>query len=137
MKPNSLVPAAICALLLALPVPAAAFSAKRNMRVNPVNDAVFEVVAPTAAGAGDYWCGAADYAYRALGAEWTARIYIVRGRGPSVTTGRRTAVQFTLSPQAAGVQPTRPVFAMNSMKPGDNKSVAHALTFCDQQPARP
>lgn len=129
--------AALSAALLSLPIPAAAFSAKRHMRVNPVNETVFEVIAPTAAGAGDYWCGAADYAYRALGAAWTAPIYIVRGRGPSVTTGRRTAVQFTLSPQAAGVPATGPVFAMNLMKPGDTMSVAHGLTFCDQPPARP
>ena len=137
MKPISLVLAAVCAVLLSLPVPAEAFSARRHMRVYPVNDAVFEVIAPTAAVAGDYWCGAADYAQRALGAVWNARIYIARGRGPSVTTGRRTAVQFTLQPAAAGVTPIGPVFAIDRMTPGDNMTVAQALTFCDQQPARP
>ena len=137
MKPISLVLAALTAVLLALPMSAEAFSARRHMRVYPVDELVFEVIAPTAAVAGDYWCGAADYAQRALGAPWTARIYIVRGRGPSVTTGRRTAVQFTLQPEAAGVRPIEPVFVMNLMKPGDNMSVAHAMRFCDQPPVRP
>lgn len=136
MKPISPVPAALAALLLALPIPAEAFNARRNMHVNPVDSAVFEVIAPTAAPGGDYWCGAADYAQRALEAPWIARIYIARGRGPSVTTQRRTAVQFTLQPEVAGVQPLDPVFVMNMMKPGDSMTVAHALSFCDQPPVQ-
>lgn len=137
MKPVSYAMAALSAVLLSLPISAEAFSAKRNMRVYPVDNVVFEVIARTAGGAGDYWCGAADYAQRALGASWTARVYVVRGRGPSVTTGRRTAVQFTLQPAAAGVQPIDPALSIDMMKPGDSMTVAHALTYCDRQPARP
>ncbi|TDE40966.1 hypothetical protein [Antarcticimicrobium sediminis] len=136
MKPISPVPAALAALLLALPIPAEAFNARRNMHVNPVDAAVFEVIAPSAAPADDYWCGAADYAQRALGMPWIARIYIARGRGPSVTTQRRTAVQFTVQPEVAGVQPLDPVFMLNMMKPGDNMTVAHALSFCNQPPVQ-
>ncbi len=136
MKPIFSVPVALAAALLALPIAAQAVPAGRNMHVNPVDSAVFEVIATTAAPGGDYWCGAADYARRVLGAPWIARIYIARGRGPSVTTQRRTAVQFTLQPEAAGVQPLDPVFVMNMMKPGDNMTVAHALSFCNQPPVQ-
>jgi len=137
MKPISLFLAVLSAVLLSLPVGADAFSGRRDTRVNPVSDVVFEVIARGAAGAGDYWCGAADYAHRALGAPWSARIYIVRGRGPSVTTGRRTAVQFTLRPEAAGVTPIDPSLFLNRMTPGDNMSVTQASTFCDPPPVRP
>ncbi|MDX2483653.1 MAG: hypothetical protein QNK42_08325 [Pseudodonghicola sp.] len=136
MKPIFPVPVALAALLLALPICAQAVPAGRNMRVNPVDAAVFEVIAPTAAPGGDYWCGAADYARRVLGADWSTRVYIVRGRGPSVTTQRRTAVQFTVQPEVAGVQPIAPVFVMNMMKPGDNMSVTQALSYCDQPPVQ-
>ncbi len=137
MKQISLALTVLTAVLLALPVPADAFSGRHNTRVNPVNDVVFEVIARTAGSADDYWCGAAEYAHRALGAPWSAHIYIVRGRGPSVTTGRRTAVQFTLHPGAAGVVPRDPAFLMNRMSPGDNMSVQQAIRSCDQQPVRP
>ena len=113
-----------------------AFSGRRGTRVNQVDAKVFEVIARSAGSSGDYWCGAGDYAQRALGAAWTARIYISRGRGPSVTTGRRTAVQFTMDPAAVGDPPADNGFFTNAMRPGDSMSVQQAQSYCLQPPVR-
>ena len=128
---------AILALLpILVPDAALAFSGKRNTRVAPVNDAVFEVVARGSGTGYDYWCGAADYARRALGAGWNDTIYIARGRGQSVTTGRRSAVQFTLDAGAAGITPIEPSISLNALKVGDNMSVQQANNYCHMGPVR-
>jgi len=128
---------AMLALLpMLVPDPALAFSGKRGTRVAPVNKAVFEVVARGSGSGYDYWCGAADYARRALGAGWQDTIYIARGRGQSVTTGRRSSVQFTLDPAAAGITPTGPSLSLNSLKVGDNMSVTQANQYCNMGPER-
>jgi len=114
----------------AIPQSADAFNGKLGTRVNPVNDAVFEVITRGSGGGHEYWCGAADYARRVLKAGWKTPIYIARGRGPSVTTGRKSSVQFTLDPQAAGITPIKPQLSLNALKVGDNMSVQQANTFC-------
>ncbi len=120
----------------ALPETAAAFTGRRGTRVEPVNKVVFEVV-PKGSGTGsDYWCGAADYARQALGAGWTDTIYIARGRGQSVTTGRRSAVQYTLNASAAGITPIPPSLSLNSLKVGDHMSVQQANSYCNIGPLR-
>ena len=125
------------ACLAAMAGAADAFNGRRGTRVNPVDANIFEVVARSAGSGADYWCGAGDYAQRALRAAWTARIYIVQGRAPSVTTGRRSAVQFTLNPGAAGVTPLEGnVWSLNAMKPGDSMSVQQAQSYCAREPVR-
>ena len=136
MKPIFLLLAALCAALLAVPVPADAVSTRRDTRANPLGDLAFEVIARTAGSADDYWCGASDYARRALGAPWTAQIYVLRGRGPSETTGRRTAVQFTLKAPSAPPRPRDPFTVLNRLRPGDHMSVQQAAEFCLPPPVR-
>jgi hypothetical protein len=122
------------AVALAIPQAGDAFTSKLGARVNPVNSAVFEVV-PRSSGDGQiFWCSAADYAQRALGASWQAQLYIVRGRAPSVTTGRRSSVQFTLDPTAAGVTPAPSSISLNALDPGENMSVQQAYTYCQKSP---
>ncbi len=136
MPPISRTLAALTALCLALPVPAGAFNGRHDTRVNPISDTSFEVIARTAGSTDDYWCGASDYARQVLNAPWTARIYVLRGRGPSTTTGRRTAVQFTMD---AGAVPTRAerLFQLpNRMEPGDHRSVQLAAIACERIPVR-
>jgi len=129
--------ALMVALLPALaPDTASAFSGKRGTRVAQVNNAVFEVVARSSGSGPEYWCGASDYARRALGAGWKTEIYIARGRGTSVTTGRRSAVQFTIDPGAAGVTPAPPSLSLNSLKVGDHMSVQQGNTYCNMPPVR-
>jgi hypothetical protein len=128
---------AVLALLPALiPDAALAFSGRRGTSVAPVNNLVFEVVARSSGSGPIFWCGAADYARRALGAGWRDTIYIARGRGPSVTTGRRSAVQFTLDAAGAGVTPIPPSLSLNSLKAGDNMSVQQANNYCNMPPTR-
>ncbi len=129
--------APIVALLLCLPqVASADFSAKRDMRVSRINDAVFEVYGSTAASSGRYWCGAGDYARRALNAPWTALIYVVRGRGPGVSVNKRTTVQFTLDPKAAGLQPAEGSFISLPLRVGRSQSVQLSVQDCDRPPVR-
>lgn len=124
-------------LLAALPLDAAAgFAGRFGTRVNPVNPSVFEVIARTAGSGPDYWCGAGEYAERALGAGWDQPIYIVRGRGPSETTGRRSAVQFSLDPAAVGDPARGGVFMLNALRPGDSMSVQQAMSYCVRPPVR-
>ena len=117
--------------LSAIPAQAGSFRARNGATVNTVNAAVFEVVPRGTAVGPTYWCAAADYSQRGLKAAWTAKIYIARGLGPSVTTGRRSAVQFTLDPKAAGVTPTPPSLSINALKTGDSLSVQQAFTYCN------
>jgi len=128
---------ALMALLATIaPQTADAFNGKFGVRVAPVNDVIFEVV-PRSSGSGPiFWCGAADYARRVLGAGWKTKIYIARGRGQSVTTNRRSAVQFTLDPAAAGITPTGPSISLNALAVGDNMSVQQANQYCTMPPSR-
>ncbi|MDK3019467.1 hypothetical protein [Pseudodonghicola flavimaris] len=149
MKRFSFVLAGVSAMILSFPSLAAADRVGRNMRAYPVDAAVFEVIPRTASGAGDYWCGASDYAQRVLGASWTDPLFVVRGRGPSATTGRKSAVQFTLDPVAAGLSGAAaaranaplndrfPIILTNRLSPGDHMSVQQARSYCDRNPARP
>jgi hypothetical protein len=128
----------IAALLVTMmPVAADAFRGMRGARVNPVDQNVFEVVPRGSQTSGrDFWCGAGEYAYRELRAAWSDRIFIVQGRSQSVTTERRSAVQFTMNPEAAGIVPIQPALSLNAMKVGDNMSVTSAFNYCNQPPVR-
>lgn len=120
------------------PISAAAFTARIGTQVAPVSGSIFEVV-PSGVGSGGgsaFWCGASDYARQTLGADWKTKIYIARGLGPSVTTGRRSAVQFTLDPAAAGITLTTPYKSRNSLKSGESMSVQRGHHLCEQNPTR-
>ncbi|WP_353344375.1 hypothetical protein [Aquicoccus sp. SU-CL01552] len=126
--------AAFTALCLALPFSAEAFTGRNGTRVNPINDSSFEVITRIGGAVDDYWCGASDYARRVLGASWTAQIYLLRGRGPSVTTGRRTAVQFTMDADAAPPEGQGQFQKYSLLNPGSHMSVQGAATFCQISP---
>lgn len=75
-----------------------AFVTSNGVRVNPVNDEVFEVLARPISEPSDFWCGAGSYARRQLDAPDTASVYVVGGAGPGVTASSRDAAQFSLKP---------------------------------------
>lgn len=111
---------------------ASAFTSRLGAKVNPVNADVFEVV-PKSGGIGqDYWCGAGDYARRELKAGWSDVVYISRGRGPSETTGKRSAVQFTMNAQVAGASPGASYKSDNSLERGEGMSVQSAFGYCNK-----
>lgn len=126
-----------CALFLLSPSVGQAFTLANGVQVNAVSDTVFEVVPRSSGTVEEFWCGASEYARRVLGADWRDPIYVLRGRGESVTTGKRSAVQFTLSAdQVAGLGADRGWFSFG-IRPGDSMSVQQARTYCNQRPIRP
>ena len=125
--------AALAVVLVATPA-ISGFRAPGGVEVNPLGPRSFETVGRTAASPREYWCAAADYAHRALGAAWTDRIYVVRGLGPSQTTGRRSAVQFSLDP-VAGSGGDSGVVA-SPLQVGDSMLVQRARIECTAPPAR-
>lgn len=114
---------------LSLPSSAPAFSARNNLKVAAVDRAVFEVVGRPGSGAREFWCAAGDYLIRS-GTASNTRLYLVRGRGPSVSQPGKKAVQFTTDPAAAGVTPTEPGLVLNVSQVGDNLSAAAAHEYC-------
>ncbi len=111
-----------------------ALTTRNGVRVNPVNDAVFEAVPRGSTTGAVFWCAASEYARRALKAGWQDEIYVASPMGPSVTTNRRSAVQFTMDPQAAGITPIQSTHSLNRFNVGDHMSVQQANRFCEEQP---
>lgn len=135
---NRKTPLVAMAMVIGLSAQAEALTTRTGDRVLDVNGVVFEVIPRGQQRSGDFWCAASEYARRALGAGWNDRIYIARGRGPSVTTGRKTAVQFTMNPQAAGITPLQNDLTSIrfGLKVGDNMSINQANGYCDPSPVR-
>ena len=120
-----------CAALAACETDTRRFAGPAGSGVYQINANVFEVVAPSIKGAPLYWCGAAEYARRALGAPWNATISISRGLGPSEATDKVSAVQFTLNPGALGIAEIRSS-TPNSLPVGDTKTITDANLYCDK-----
>ncbi|MEP4037253.1 hypothetical protein [Pseudophaeobacter sp.] len=132
---NTLLAFGLTAALVA-PVVAEAFTTPGGVRVNPVNDLVFEVIPKSSGTFSEFWCGASEYARRVKGAGWQDLVHVVQGRSASVTTGRRSAVQFTLSPEQVGVSPPLQGWLALGIKPGNRMSVQEARSYCGQSPVR-
>lgn len=123
--------AALICLLGGVPASAQNAFATNGARVYPLDSNVYEVVGNSGGGYRLFWCGAGEYARRVLGASWSSQISIVRGLGPSQATNRRSAVQFTLNPDAAGVTPMQSP-RLNAYDVGDTKSVNEASGYCNE-----
>lgn len=119
------------AAFIALSVPMTADAARNGYQTVAINSTDFEVIPRARRDADGYWCAAADFARRTLGAGWQQRIYVLRGYGPSVTTGRKTAVQFSLK-QPADVQ-QQSSFSFG-FQPGNSMSVQGANGRCNLRP---
>ncbi|WP_052265137.1 hypothetical protein [Ruegeria sp. ANG-R] len=102
-------------------------AAPNGYQTEAMSGTEFEVIPRARQDIDGYWCAAADYARRTLGAGWHQRIYVLRGYGPSVTTGRRTAVQFTLKAPANADQQSS---ISAGFRPGDSMSVQGANGRC-------
>ncbi len=126
---KNLLCAASLACLSGIPATADSFTTTRGVRVLTVNDTVYEVVPRGSGGTWDYWGAAAEYARRELGAGWMDRFYVVRGRDVSVTTGRRSSVQFTLYPKRSGVEPKTGWLSLG-FRPGESMSVQQGYSYC-------
>ncbi|WP_170422079.1 hypothetical protein [Ruegeria arenilitoris] len=123
--------AAAAAILLS--VPATASAARNGFQTVALNNTEFEVIPRARRDVDGYWCAAADFARRTLGAGWQDRIYVVRGYGPSEATGRRTSVKFSISPPAGGT-PQQGSFVSSGFNPGESMSVQGANGRCNVRP---
>lgn len=120
---------ALAAIGALLPASAFAWKAENRLDVNPLpSGGAFEVIGRPGSAGSEYWCAAADYALRELGASSTARIYLTRARGAPETSNRREAVQFSLSATEGGAKSNPPFLSMRRV--GDNLSVSFAHNYC-------
>lgn len=107
------------------------FSGRTQGRVYALDGQSFEVVPPIGAPGAAYWCTAAEFARRELGADWVQDIYVLKGRAPSTVTGRIDTVTFTLTEVPRAEEPGffRQTYAF---KPGDRFSVTSAQGLCQE-----
>ena len=117
---------------LVISTPASAFNGRLGFQTAALSNTVFEVIPRGRTDVDGYWCAASDFARRTLGADWKQRIYVKRGYGPSEATGRRTAVQFSLTPPEGVQQQTSGVFSAG-FQPGFSMSVSAANGRCSSQ----
>lgn len=122
--------AVLCTALAMAVMPSAgsAWRAWNQHDVYPVSEGVFEVVSEVGSGATDFWCGAGDYAYRALRTKGVQRVYIWRAIGPSVTKPGKKAVQFSLTPPSGADTSSRISLSVKAV--GDNLRAAMAQQYC-------
>ncbi|MDA7963307.1 hypothetical protein [Ruegeria sp.] len=119
------------AAMVALSVPVTADAGGRyGYQTVAINNTEFEVIPRSRRDVDGYWCAASDFARRTLGAGWQQRIYVQRGYGPSVTTGRKTAVQFSLT-EPTNVAQQRSISA--GFRPGYSMSVQGANGRCSRR----
>jgi hypothetical protein len=118
----------IAAMALAPTWAGAAWRAANRLEVLPVSDGVFEVIGQTGSSAGDYWCGAGDYARSKLRTGATQRVYLWRALGFSQSGKGRKAVQFSLAPPSDAL--TSPGYSLSVKAVGDNMTAAAAAQYC-------
>jgi hypothetical protein len=116
-------------IVTVLPVAGSAFGLFNHpqiLKAKPISTTNFEVIEGPGAGPRAYWCAAARHVEITLGHRH-GRIYIAVGRGPSVTSPGRKAVQFTNVPFGD----VAPSYSVSISQAGYNLSSGHALHFCD------
>jgi len=102
-----------------------------GFEIHPVNDVVYEAVSDGAHGGAAFWCAAGLFVEAKLKAPPKTEIYVVRGAGPSVTTNRRSAAQFTIEPEKAGVTPAESSSDLNNLVVGEHMHASLARNFCN------
>lgn len=111
------------------------FRSMYGSQVYALDGGRFEVVPEIGSYGGAFWCGAGEYARRALGAGWTSRVYVSRGMGEGVAVDRKSTVIFTLSPVASAAPPPV-ILRENRFRPGDSMSVQDAESRCSARSTR-
>ncbi len=102
-------------------LPAQAFLASNDLKVEPAEGGAFHVPYRGLSGASDFWCAAGDYVVRGLGLPPDTRIF--RTSSPPRRAGQ--GITFSLSPENA--RPT----GLVHFGPGKGMTAAHARQFCE------
>ena len=97
--------------------------------VYPITDTTFEVGLRPGQPFRAFWCSAADYARRELGADWNDRIYVLRGLGNGRISGAPDAVEFSLDPVDQAAQPSLRL-SSNAFTVGQSRTVNSANGDC-------
>lgn len=105
------------------------FEAQNRLLVVPLKGDRFEVIEARGEGPRGIWCAAADYAADRLGMSRSTRVYILRGRGPSVGAAGRKSVVFTTNPAILPQGPSQSV-SLSTSQVGVGLPVNHARQFC-------
>ncbi|WP_172331213.1 hypothetical protein [Mangrovicoccus sp. HB161399] len=99
-------------------------------RVVPLDTpGTFEVIAGPGDAGPQFFCAAADYAHRKLGARSTDRVVITRSAGDSVSYPGTRGVTFTLMSQQEA-PPTSNSLIMNPRQLGESVTVGNGRHMC-------
>lgn len=116
--------AAALAAALALPASAQSYRFAGNMTVTPAGSDSFYVSGVPTLVPGSYWCAAAEYALRVLGADFEQIMYVVGG----MQRGERS-VLISLSP-AGTASEAAPIKQRSVFIDGANRKVNAGLADC-------
>lgn len=116
-------------MALLLSTPASAAFARFGYQTVALTNSDFEVIPRGRTDVDGFWCAAADFARRDLNADWQQRIYVKRGYGPSEATGRKSAVQFSLT-APENVPPQTSGIVAGEFQPGYSMSLQGANGRC-------
>ncbi|MEV8468614.1 hypothetical protein AB0T83_17730 [Fluviibacterium sp. DFM31] len=109
------------------------FMAANSYRVLPTSDpARFEVLGRAGGGGSDYYCAAADYAFRRLGASPADRVVVLSSPSVGQRTGSLSAF-FTVAAQGS-IPYSNSLYY--SMRPGENAQIGLARQTCRKDPVR-
>lgn len=121
----------IALICMAIPFGAAAqaYRAENQLLVVPLGKTEFEVIEARGEGPRGIWCAAAGYAQVHLGTAEGARIYIKKGRGPSISGVGRKSIVFTTDEAALGTPALRS-YSLSVRQVGLGLPSGHARQFC-------
>lgn len=94
-------------------------------------EAVVEVYAKPGASGPKYFCAAAEFSKRFLGASPSDRLVIVRPEGASATRSGAKSVLFGIVPRSASGSLPPTGLTINPRKAGEHRSVNSGLSFCE------
>lgn len=120
----------VAMLFVAQAVDAQSYRAINTLQVNKADANVFEVIGRPGAMKEDYWCGAGDYVRRTQNVPWKTKIFVVSDISRGITTGAKSAVRFTLNPEAIGIEPYESNWIGNVLTVGYSRSVTSAFDQC-------
>lgn len=110
-------------------VEASSFYAVNRLQVVALSEYEIEVIGRPGAYKSSYWCAAADFLRRNR-VPWKTRVYVVSGIGRGVSTGARSAVRFTLDPQASDVEIYENNVITDILHPGYGRTLTSAWGEC-------
>lgn len=105
---------------------------KNGARVYVIDDSRFVVAQGFDYSLAAYWCGASDFARRALGLDWRDRIYVSRSIDTKGPFNIPDTVEFSINPVALE-KPLPQIRRTFAYQVGESKTVTSAQNLCDRE----